>query len=364
MCLLIKLFLVLLLLLAGYGSLGAFWRRRYSFEPGYGEVHYVSTDDGWRIALFRYAAEGEKHPTPVLACHGLGANRFNFDLGEERSLARYLQRRGYEVWVLELRGRGESRRAKKGGHDYFHPYVVDDYVRRDASAAIAHVKKKTGAERIHWIGHSMGGLILLALLESQEANHIASGTAVASPGRFAPFRKTPLFYFFFRSLRYLPRVHQAFLAAGFAPLWVLLPHSLVRLVLNPRNTESLIVKRALCHLVSDMSRGEVLQFSDCIRHGEFRTYDGTFSYEANLGTVQKPLLLMAGTADFLCSPKSMQGIHDRVSSEKKRLVVLGKSGGQQEDYGHGDLLVGRHCEEEVYPKIIEWLEENEPAPQT
>ncbi len=356
---LIKLLLVLLLMLAVYGWLGAFWRKRYFFEPGYEQIHYVSTGDGWRVALYRYEPEERKHATPVLLCHGLGANRFNFDLGEEKSLARYLQKHGYEVWLLELRGRGLSRRVKKGGHGYSHPYVVDDYVRKDASAAIAHVKKKTGAERVHWVGHSMGGLILYAILQGEEADRIASGTAVASPGSFASFRKIPLMFFFFRSLRFLPRVHQAFLAAGFAPLWAILPRSMQQLVINPLNTEPLIVKRALCYLVSDMSRGEVLQFNDCIESGEFRTYDGKQSYEARMDSIRRPLMMMAGTRDFFCLPENMQGIYDRISSEKKRFVVLGKREGHREEYGHGDLLVGRHCEEEVFPKILGWLEENE-----
>ena len=100
MVFLLKVFFVILLLVALYGWLGAFWRKRYAFEPGYGQVHYVSSGDGWRIALFRYLPGKKKHETPVLLCHGLGANRFNFDLGEEKSLARWLRNQGFEVWLF------------------------------------------------------------------------------------------------------------------------------------------------------------------------------------------------------------------------------------------------------------------------
>src|SRR3954470_18923706 len=71
------------------------------------DVYRVPTPDGARIALGRYHARGERRfLTPVVLCHGLGANRYDLDFDEKYSLARFLARRGFETWVLELRGRG------------------------------------------------------------------------------------------------------------------------------------------------------------------------------------------------------------------------------------------------------------------
>jgi pimeloyl-ACP methyl ester carboxylesterase len=184
---------------------------------------------------------------------------------------------------------------------------------------------------------------------------IASGTAVASPGHFGHIRMIPLISRVFRFLRLLPRVHQSFLAAPLAPLLPLLPRALLRLAVNVDNVEPLFLKRALCHLISDMTRGESLQFSDWIDHLEFRTRDGSYSYEKNFGLTRRPLFLVAGTRDYLASAQSVSYTYDRLPVENRKLAILGKRYGQAEDYGHGDLLIGRSCEVEVFPLIAEWL---------
>ena len=39
-----------------------------------------------------------------------------------------------------------------------------------------------------------------------------------------------------------------------------------------------------------------------------------------------------------------------------RVLPFGKRYGQREDYGHYDLLVGRHAPSEAWPRILEWLD--------
>ncbi len=353
----LKVTLFLLALYALLSWVGARWRKRVAFDPGYREIHFAETSDGWRIALHRYPAI---HPgrcsIPVVLCHGLGANRFNFDLGPEVSLARYLQDHGYDVWSMDLRGRGNSwyggedpRANRRGG-------TFDDYVERDAAAAVAYVRRKTGVDRVHWVGHSMGGLILYAFLQGDYAEQIASGVAIASPGDFSGMGEIPYLASAFRGFRLLPFVPVSFLAAGLAPLLARFGLRRARLFVNPDNVETVIKERALCFLVSGISRGEVEQFSDWIRNGEFRSLDGGRSYRENLGRVKAPLLLMAGSADYLCPEETIEAVYRRISSHRKAFRVVGKRSGETADYGHGDLLIGRRCREEVFPLVREWLE--------
>jgi pimeloyl-ACP methyl ester carboxylesterase len=171
-------------------------------------------------------------------------------------------------------------------------------------------------------------------------------------------------YPFFRLLRYLPRVHNSYLAAGVAPFWALLPLSWRKIVLNPKNVEPLLVKRAICHLISDISRGEILQFAQCAENGKFTTYDGKYSYDENFERIRRPLLLMAGTRDSLCSPESVRDVYKKISSRRKALHVLGKEYGTAEEYGHGDLLIGVRAETEVFARILEWLESSDQATES
>jgi pimeloyl-ACP methyl ester carboxylesterase len=352
----LKLILVVLALFAFYFWFARFWRRRSSFEPGYEEIHYVRSEDGWRIALYRYPPTPKRYETPVLLCHGLGANRFNFDLGPEVSLARYLQQEGFDVWSVDLRGRGRSRKSARGDAHPRAPHVFDDYVRQDAVAAIGHVLGQTGASQVHWIGHSMGGLVLYGVLQGEEARYIASGVTIASPGTFAQAPRIPLVYLLSHALRFVPRIHLAVLAAGSAPLVARIRLPGEDLFVNRNNVEVPVMDRALCYLVSDISGGEISQILDWMKSREFRTHDGRHSYEACLHNVRQPLFLIAGAKDLLVPPMSVEAAYNRIASDKKDLFILGREQGQEEDYGHGDLLIGKNCTREVFPRIRKWLE--------
>ena len=266
-----KLILLPAALFGIYVWLGRFWRRRFAFEPGYEAIHLVRTRDGCRIALYRYPASARRYETPVLLCHGLGANRFNFDLGPEVSLARYLQQEGFEVWSMDLRGRGIPSRDPGATLRRGRTHVFDDYVSEDARAAIRHVLDETGASRVHWVGHSMGGLVLYAVLQGEEAESIASGVAIGSPGSFPHMDSAFPVSVLFGLLRHLPRLHLAFLASGLAPLIARVRFPGESMFLNRRNVEVRSLERALCFLVADMWSGEISQFLDWMKSGKFRS---------------------------------------------------------------------------------------------
>ena len=69
------------------------------------EVHRVPTADGAEIVLEHHATAGGP---PVVLCHGISSNHFFWDLEPGRSLALYLQERGYDVWNMDLRGHGSA----------------------------------------------------------------------------------------------------------------------------------------------------------------------------------------------------------------------------------------------------------------
>ena len=144
------------------------------------QVRFARTSDGWSIALHRYLAETPRYAEPVVLCHGLGANRFNFDLTEERSLARALTAVGFDVWSLELRGHGCS--DKPG---WLRPhgwgFNFDDHLDRDLPAALELIRRVTHQPRVFWVGHSMGGMLGYALAGDPERDDLAGLVTVAAP---------------------------------------------------------------------------------------------------------------------------------------------------------------------------------------
>ena len=117
-----------------------------------------------------------------------------------------------------------------------------------------------------------------------------------------------------------------------------------------------VVRRALFNLVSELSVGHAAQFGAWIRAGRFESQDGSVDYRARLAAATVPALLLAGAADALAPPASVAAAYEALGSPDKTYAVLGTATGCAADYGHGDLLLGRHAPEEVYPRIARWLE--------
>ena len=149
-------------------------------HPPGGLAAHALTADGWRIAIHPYAPSGpvrRKHA--VVLCHGLASNHLGFDVHPDVSLARHLARRGYLTLALDLRGGGDSERPSLGGARHF-GWSFDDYLFFDVPAALAYAKHVTGAAAVHWVGHSMGGILGYAHLARGGSADMRSLTVIGS----------------------------------------------------------------------------------------------------------------------------------------------------------------------------------------
>ncbi len=114
---------------------------------------------------FRPADAGGLTLPPVLMVHGMMSNGRIFYSESGKGLAPWLARQGFDVFVADLRGKGQStprisRHARHG---------QTEMIRDDVPALHAAIRGLTGGQPVHWVSHSWGGVVLNSALLRQPA---------------------------------------------------------------------------------------------------------------------------------------------------------------------------------------------------
>lgn len=314
-------------------------------------VYYTQTQDGWRIALHRYRGESRY---PVLMVHGLASNHTNFDFPvEEQNFARYLNSKGFDCWIIDLRGSGLSKKLS------FPPkkWVFDHYVFQDLPAAVKKILKVTKAGKIHWVGHSLGGLLAFPFF--QNCNHegvIKSLTTIATPittsSRPGYFKYLYPLDSFIKLMPTVPYALLSKLAALFhRPLLKLDDH-----VLYARaNMDETIIKHLLNYSVESVPSSLITQIHDWIRQDRCFSHDGKLDFFDDLSNIDIPVLMVVGSIDSFTPQAALRLASRKFPKGKLTLKVFGKHKGHRSDYGHVDLILGKHAPLEVFPQLSRWL---------
>lgn len=350
------LLVVLVALLGGGAAFGVWvWYARVRTRPGPDATRHLRARcaDGWSLAVYHRAPATRRFVEPVVLCHGLAANRFNFDLDPPYSLSAHLADAGFECFVIEWRGTGGSRRQPPRAPRW---YTVDDHIDQDGPAALALALAETGAPRAFWVGHSLGGLVGYAVAQGPHAAQLAGLVTIGSPVSLQPPR-------FVRRLLQVGVVlshpwsfRQELLSSAFAPLAGRLHVAAADVLANTREIEPHLQRQLLAHQVASIGRGVLLQFADWAESGHFRSVDRQRDFRAGLAKVQVPVLCIAGSADLMAPAVSVLPAVDLLGSTDKTALVFGAQHGHGADYGHADLVFGRCAPTEVYPAVTAWLE--------
>ncbi|HZN91827.1 MAG TPA: alpha/beta fold hydrolase [Myxococcales bacterium] len=348
--------------LAGALLLAALWLGwlwlvtwRYRVRAAAAERLWAVAEDGWRIAVYYRPASIRRFREPVLLCHGFAINRHTFDFDPPYSLAHALSEAGFDCFTVEWRGTGASWRPPRG---LFRSFTVDDHIRLDAPALIRLALERTGAERVFWVGHSLGGMVGYAAAQGPEGTRLRGLVALGSP-------------VFYRYQTWVRRAMQVgavaawpyglryrFLGLTVAPFLGYLRLPLADLIINPAHVAPAMQRRVVVRAMSSIGRRVLLQLRDWVVNDAFRSVDGSVDYREGIRRLRLPLLVSGGSQDRLAPPPVLQAQYDLAGSEDKTLVIFGRDRGDREDYGHADLVYGQGAPAEVYPLIRRWLEEH------
>lgn len=311
------------------------------FKPD--ELYRVPTADGSAIALGRYHPRGErKFDEAVLLAHSLGTNRFNLDFDERYSFARGLARRGFETWVLELRGHGLA-----GSSD---GATFDTEAEFDVRAALNAVHSATQA-KVFWVGHSRGGLLAYAHLARNPEAPIAAIANLASPVSFESQPGVQRLVSALGPALRVPMVPLRLMARSW-PLG-LPPDPFGKYFLRVENVDPVVIRQVFTHVAADIAGGVARQFARWVRSGKFDGEDG-LDYRVAMKAIEVPVLSIAGAADFLSPAVAAHRVAELVSGPVE-VVTAGTASGFAVDYGHGDLVLGRTAPDEMVPRIAEFF---------
>lgn len=287
----------------------------------------------------------------VVLQHGLASSSLGLQY-PGRSLAHHLSGRGYDCYLPELRGHGESEAPPDMRWD------LDDYLFNDIPAVLDAVCGESGRGRVHWIGHSMGGVLLFLLGILHPDIPIASGQTIGSAldyriGSSGFSRMLPLKPL----LDYAPTLPYGALMHLVAPLLARLPDPASGFNFWHSNVEATIIRRISGSLFHAIPSSLLKSLSATFEPRGFSTRDGSISFLEQARSFTVPLRLVAGSRDKQVSVEAVRHTATLVGG-RAELKVHGKEHGDSDDYGHWDLILGKRAPAEVWPGLLRWIDEH------
>ncbi len=265
---------------------------------------------------------------PVLMFHGAIAHGGVFYSRSGRGLAPYLADRGFDVYVVDWRGRGGSVPALKRDADYGHGETICE----DIGAVAKRVVEIRGRVPQHWIAHSWGGVLLAA--------HLA---------RFPEWRGVVRSQVYIASKRYISaRNWRKFLNIDL--VWNLVCPSLIALF-------GYLPARELKFAMDNESAKSRRDIARWVKEKGWVDPDDAFDYGDAIKKIDfPPTLYLAGVADaYLGNPVDVKLFMEEVKAPVAEYRVLGTRYGNKADYDHIELLVHPEAEVDHFPQIVEWI---------
>jgi lysosomal acid lipase/cholesteryl ester hydrolase len=351
------------------------------------ETHWFTTADGIGLSLLRFTRKPSKDVVVIL--HGLTTSTDMFIQPEHYNLVSYLLDHGFgEVWTLDFR--------MSNRHSYNlvpSDWSLDDCALFDHPAAIEAVRKVIGRDAaIHVIGHCLGAMSFAMSLFGRTVTGIRSSilNSVALTPRVPTWSrvKGTIFPFIIERILHQPYVSPRWsedprLTMGKALSWM------VSLVHRECDVPA-------CHMLSLMwgTGWPALYFHEnlaeethrrggdlygavglnyhkhvlkMLSHGnrtvKMRPADPRYAalpddYLANAPSVQTPVLFMTGETNrvFTDSNIHCHRALEAIVSGRHELAIFPR-------YGHQDVFMGARASEDIFPRLLAFLDRHRTEPR-
>ena len=267
--------------------------------------------------------------TPIFMLHGAMENSKIFHSKSKKGFAPYLAKNGFDVFTVDMRGKGESspkvsKRTKQS---------QTDQILEDIPLCLLKIKELTKKEEIHFVGHSWGGVLLLAFLARFPKTKVKSAIFFGSKRRVSVFTLRRIFY-----IDIIWNIVGSILGEikGYVPF--------VRMKAG--------------------SDDEPLQFykemNSWVYTKEWKDKKDGFDYKANLQSLNlPPILYYTGIKDHtLGNKKDVKLLMAEINtSNNSQFKLLSKDNNNYIDYDHINILTHPKAEEDHFIEALQWIKE-------
>lgn len=322
-------------------------------------VHQFSTKDGVHLRLTRYHG-GNKGP--VMLAPGFGTNGLAFAIDTvETNLPEFLVAHGYDTWIFDYRASTDLESAKS-------LFSVDEIAKLDWPAAVAEVRRISGAASVQALGHCVGSLsLMLGLLDGLEGVRSAVCSAL-TPHPVAPFLtgvKTKL------------HLGQALISAGIDVMTTEVNSDrwqqkmfdqAMKLYPTSEGCRSEVCRKILFmygevykhDMLNDATHDAIHEMfgtanvlvlkhvTDMVREGHMVDRHGKDTYSEHVGRLKLPIALIHGADNNMFLPEGSKRTFDWLVQNNgpdhyvRHLIPV---------YGHMDCFMGKDAAHDIFPIV-------------
>ncbi len=336
------------------------------------KIHPIVTADNTTLRLTRYEG-GTKGPVIVAPGFGMGVGGYLLDTIDQ-NLTEHLAASGYDVWLFEYRSSPDLESSSQ-------PYSIDDIARYDWPAAVAEVRRVSGADDVQVVAHCVGSM---SFLMAQLAGLTGVRAAVCSALTAHP--RAPALTEIKAGLR-LPSVLNAI---GFdtlsttrdEPRWYdKALDQVMRIFPTKERCHSAVCRKILFmygevydHAQLNCDTHDALpdlfgvahmrpfaQLARVTHEGHLVDEQGQDVYMPNVAKLAIPVTFLHGEHNTMFLPEGSLLTYDWLRANNdpslyRRLVI--------KNYGHLDCFIGKDAASDVFPLIVQELDRTQAVSAT
>lgn len=292
--------------------------------------------------------QGNPEGPVAFLIHGAIENGKIFYSDRGKGFAWYLARAGWDVYIADLGGRGLSSPP-------IHAQTLSgqtESICQELPALLQEIHLRRPEAPITWVSHSWGGVLLMSLLA-----RLYTGSKLTDqyPDDVSPGALLPAAIVQFgvkRSVRAQNR-EKWIKIDGF---WLRAAFALIR-------RYGYLPARELKIGSDNESRKSHLQSVQWVRPSAWRDSDDGFDYaqvfaQPEIQQALPPSLWLAGKRDYsLGNPDDVTRFMQECACQDADYWLLAKSTGFAHDYGHINMLTHPDAEQDHFPRVLAWLQD-------